>query len=56
MADYLEWGELTPERLKRKVMTLLEKPEPYLDAMSKFELTGLSVMSQRIEAFRNREP
>jgi predicted glycosyltransferase len=56
MADYLEWRELTPEKLKRKVLALLEKPEPYLDAMSNFELTGLSVMSQRIEAFRNREP
>ena len=56
MADYLEWGELTPAHLKRKVLELLEKPEPYLNAMSEFQLTGLSVMSRRIEAFRNREP
>jgi len=33
----------------------LRCPEPYKGAMSRFELTGLDVMSKRLQAFKNRK-
>ena len=53
MVEYIPWRELTAEALSRKVIELLEHPEPLQEAMAGFCLTGLNVMSERLEAWRN---
>jgi len=35
---------------------MLGHPEPYRDAISRFELTGYKIMRFRLEAFLNKEP
>lgn len=55
MVDYIPWNSFSPKILRDKLLDLLEGPEPYKGAMSRFQLTGLDVMSQRLRAFKNRE-
>jgi len=52
LVDYIPWGEFTPGQLKTKILALLENPKPYLDAMARFKLNGIRMMSQRLHAFR----
>ncbi len=52
LCDYIRWGEVTPERMREKLDTLLNRPEPYIDAISNFPMTGLDVMRERIARFR----
>jgi predicted glycosyltransferase len=52
LVDYIPWGEFTPEQLKKKILTLLDKPEPYQEAMARFRLNGIETMSQRLNEFR----
>jgi predicted glycosyltransferase len=53
LVDYLPWQRLDPEVLREKVLLLLENPQPYLTAIEAFHFTGLEVMRQRLEEFRN---
>jgi len=39
--------------LKRKIFSLLDNPEPYQEAISRFLLTGIDSMRSRIQAFRS---
>jgi predicted glycosyltransferase len=55
MVDYIPWNSFSPQILRDKLLDLLERPEPYKGAMSRFQLTGLDVMSQRLRAFKNKE-
>ncbi|GBC63213.1 glycosyl transferase [Desulfonema ishimotonii] len=55
LIDYIPWNRLSPEALNRKVTRLLEHPEPWQEAISRFQMTGLDVMRQRLRAFRNKE-
>ena len=43
---------ISPELLNEKVNHLLRQPEAFLDAMSKLNMTGFEVMTQRIQEFR----
>jgi len=52
LLDYIPWKMISPELLRDKVDNLLYQPEGYLDAMSKFNMTGFEVMTQRIQEFR----
>jgi predicted glycosyltransferase len=52
LVDYIPWGEFTPEQLKKKILALLDKPEPYQEAMARFRLNGIETMSQRLNEFR----
>jgi predicted glycosyltransferase len=52
LVDYIPWVDLSPKLLKNKIYQLLEEPEPHLEAISKFKLTGLEFMRQRIQYFR----
>ncbi|MBW2030386.1 MAG: glycosyltransferase [Deltaproteobacteria bacterium] len=54
MVDYLPWDSFTPSSLREKVFSLLDNPKPYQDAMSQFPLTGLDVISERLQACRNK--
>jgi predicted glycosyltransferase len=55
MVDYIPWNSFSSQILRDKLLGLLERPEPYKGAMSRFRLTGLDVMSQRLQAFKNKE-
>ena len=52
LVDYIPWAEFTPQILQKKILTLLETPEPYLEAISQFRLTGIETMQQRLRDFR----
>ncbi|MBW1865210.1 MAG: glycosyltransferase [Deltaproteobacteria bacterium] len=52
LLDYIPWERVSPELLHDKVDHLLQKPEVFQDAMSKFKMTGLDIMRQRIQEFR----
>jgi len=55
MVDYIPWNSFSPQILREKLLDLLGRPEPYQSAISQFQLTGLDVMSQRLQAFKNKE-
>ena len=52
LVDYLSWPELRVETLREQVLSLLAHPEPYQRAVRAFPFTGLEVMRQRLEEFR----
>ncbi len=53
LIDYISLQSLSPPTLKSKVLSLLQNPETYQEAISKFMLTGIDSMYSRIQAFRN---
>ncbi|MDK2955236.1 MAG: hypothetical protein PWQ57_732 [Desulfovibrionales bacterium] len=54
LADFLPFGDLTPDSLRDKIVDMLEHPEPYLTAMDNFKFTGFEVMRKRIKAFQRK--
>ncbi len=55
LTEYIRWGELSPDNLKQKVFELLEHPQAYQTAISRFEMSGLEVMRQRLETFQSEK-
>jgi predicted glycosyltransferase len=55
IADYIPWNSFSPRTLREKILDLLEHPAPYREAISRFQLTGLDVMSRRLQVCRNNE-
>jgi len=53
LVDYIPLPSFSPPTLKRKIFSLLENPETYQEAISRFGLTGIDSMCSRIQAFRN---
>lgn len=53
LVDYIPWTEFTPQILQEKILTLLETPEPYREAIAQFRLTGIETMQQRLCDFRS---
>ncbi len=51
LIDYLPWQEVTPPVLRDRLFNLLAGTEHYQTAMAGFPLTGLEVISQRLEEF-----
>jgi predicted glycosyltransferase len=56
LADYISWKDLSPQILREKVFSLLENPEVYQRAISRFRLTGIDIMRQRLKFFRSNQP
>jgi predicted glycosyltransferase len=56
LVDYIPWHSMSPKILLERILAILEHPEPYRDAISRFELTGYKIMRWRLEAFLNKEP
>ena len=56
MVDYIPWNSLTPQTLRDKLFPLLEHPEPFHEAISRFRLTGLEVISERLRVCKTIEP
>ena len=54
LLDYIPWNELSTTLLRKKIENLLYEPQAYQNAMSKFEMTGLDIMGQRIQEFREK--
>ncbi len=52
LVDYIPWDDFTPELLSKKVAALLQNPEPYRAAISRFQLTGIETMQKRLLEFR----
>ncbi len=52
LVDYIPWSVYTPELLQEKIFSILENPEPYREAISRFRLTGLEAMQKRLLEFR----
>jgi predicted glycosyltransferase len=52
LVDYIPWTDFTPVLLRDKILALLQNPEPYLEAVSRFRLTGIETMQQRLREFR----
>jgi predicted glycosyltransferase len=55
LVDYIPWGELTPQILQQKILSFLEAPETYLEAISQFRMTGIETMQQRLRDFRPKK-
>ena len=52
LVEHIPWGNFTPEMLRQKLMTILENPRPYQEAISRFRLTGIEAMQKRLQEFR----
>lgn len=52
LVDYIAWSDFSADRLGQKLFDLLENPEPYHKAISRFRLTGIETMQQRLREFR----
>ena len=52
LIDYIPWGEFAPGILREKILNLLQYPEPYHEAVSRFRLTGIETMQKRLRSFR----
>ena len=55
LVDYIPWGELSPGILQEKILSFLEAPETYLEAISQFRMTGIETMQQRLHGFRSKK-
>ena len=55
LVDYIPWDDFTPELLREKIAALLQNPVPYREAISRFQLTGIETMQQRLREFRCRK-
>ncbi len=55
LVDHIPWGQLTPQILLKKILSLLEAPETYLEAISQFRMTGIETMQQRLRDFRSKK-
>jgi predicted glycosyltransferase len=52
LVDYIPWASFSPALLHEKLIALLRNPEPYHEAISRFRLTGIETMQQRLREFR----
>ncbi len=56
LAEYLPWGDLSPDALHEKITCLLQAPDKQQDTVESFPMTGLDVMRSRLQAFRREIP
>ena len=54
LIDFIGWHNVTPQRLREKIFSLLDNAEHYSEAMSSFQLTGLDTMLERLKFFRTQ--
>ena len=52
LCDFLKWGDVTPEAMRKKVNALLADPTSYTAELETFAMTGLEVMRERLNYFR----
>lgn len=56
LVDYIPWHACTPRCMHQKIFALLENPQPYREAISRFRLTGLETMQHQLHSIRNPGP
>ncbi|MFC1489328.1 glycosyltransferase family protein [Thermodesulfobacteriota bacterium] len=54
LSDFIPRHDLSPQILYQKIISLLMHPEPYKEAISRFQMTGIESMCSRVETFRNQ--
>ena len=54
LIDFLGWDEITPQKLREKIFSILDRKEEYAAAMSSFQLTGIDTMLERLAQFRTQ--
>lgn len=54
LVNFIPWPFYTPETLRREIFGILENPGIYREGAPDFRMTGLTVMSQRLESFRSK--
>jgi len=52
LADFIPWHQVNPTLLREKLLTMLQNPEPYYNAIREFRFTGIEVMRDRLSQFR----
>ena len=55
LVEYIPWCDLTVRSMREKIFTILESPEIYRGALSRFPLNGLETMRNRLNMFREKE-
>jgi predicted glycosyltransferase len=53
LIDYLGWQDITPQHLRDKMFSILDRKAYYTDRMAHFRLTGLDTMLQRLKQFKH---
>ena len=53
LLDYIPWTEVTPQRLREKVFSLINDRDKYIENINSFELSGLDTMLSRLTQFKN---
>lgn len=56
LIDYIPWSDFAPDILWEKIVALLQNPEPYHNAISRFQLTGIESIQKRLREFRCKKP
>ena len=51
LVEYIPWCDLTAQNMREKIFMMLESPERYRGAISRFPLNGLETMRQRLDFF-----
>jgi len=54
LSDFIPRHDLSRQILHQKILSLLMHPEPFKEAISRFQMTGIESMCSRVETFRNR--
>ena len=55
LLDFIPWTEVTPQKLREKVFSLIKQQQMYINKMNAFELSGLDIMLARLTSFKNTE-
>lgn len=55
LLDFIPWTEVTPQKLREKVFSLIKQQDTYISNINSFELSGLDTMLARLTHFKNIE-
>ena len=55
LIDYIPWTQCQVNTMTEKVRGLLDSPEPYRTAISRFQMTGIEKMRSQLHSFDNHE-
>jgi len=52
LVEYIPWEEFGGELLLDRIRSMLAAPDPYLQAIADFKMTGIDTMRQRLQSYR----
>ncbi len=53
LLDFIPWTEVTSQLLRKKIFSIIDNQEQYIDTIAAFKLTGLDIMLNRLEHFKS---